>query len=99
MENKHPSAGKYIAIAAVVLALLHHDFWFWNDKTLVFGFMPIGLLYHAIYSLIAGLLWWCAVKFAWPHDVEAWADEFDEKPTPTGTPAPTSTTNNAGGDA
>jgi len=43
----------------------------------VFGFLPIGLLYHAIFSLAAGALWACAVKFAWPTHIEEWADEFD----------------------
>ncbi len=32
----------------VLLAVLHQDFWWWDDgHTLVFGFMPVGLAYHA----------------------------------------------------
>ncbi len=55
----------------VLLALLHQDFWWWDDSdTLVFGFVPVGLAYHAFLSLAAGLLWALAVKFCWPADVD-----------------------------
>ncbi len=55
----------------VLLALLHQDFWWWDDSdTLVFGFVPVGLAYHAILSLAAALLWALAVKFCWPADVD-----------------------------
>ena len=39
-------------IVFVVLAILHQDFWNWDNKNLVFGFMPVGLAYHALYSLV-----------------------------------------------
>jgi hypothetical protein len=44
-------------IALVALMVLHHDWWFWNNGTLIFGFLPIGLAYHALISLAAGGLW------------------------------------------
>jgi len=58
----------------VVLAVVHYDFWYWQDNTLVFGFMPIGLFYQGVISLLAGLGWFMVVKFAWPTAVEEWAD-------------------------
>jgi len=67
----------WLWIAVVVLALLHQDFWWWDARTLVFGFIPWGLLYHVLFSLVAGGLWLAAVKFAWPVEIEAWADEVD----------------------
>ena len=63
-----------IGILFVVLFVLHHDFWFWSDKRLVFGFLPIGLAYHALFSIAAACLWFTALKIAWPSDLEAWAD-------------------------
>ena len=66
---------RWIAGAVVLLAVLHPDCWWWDDGTLVFGFMPIGLAYHVGYSLAAGLTWWIVVKFAWPDHIEAWADD------------------------
>jgi len=62
-------------IAFVVLFILHHDFWNWDNTTLVLGFMPAGLAYHVGYSLTAGLFWFLVTRFAWPHAIETWADQ------------------------
>jgi len=64
----------FVWLLALALFVLHQDFWLWGSKTLVLGFLPIGLFYHAIFSLTAGLLWALAVKLAWPAEIEAWAD-------------------------
>ena len=58
----------------VVLAIAHYDFWYWQDDTLVLGFMPIGLFYQAMISVLAGAGWLMVMKFAWPSDIEEWAD-------------------------
>lgn len=50
----------------LLLVILHQDFWYWDDPRLVFGFLPISLLYHALLSIAAGLAWWLATKYAWP---------------------------------
>jgi hypothetical protein len=64
-----------------LLFLLHHDFWWWADNTLVLGFMPVGLAWHAGFSIAAALLWLAALKFAWPSEIEEWASApADEKP-------------------
>ena len=67
----------YILIGA--LFVLHQDFWLWDSHTLVFGFLPGGLAYHALFSILAGLLWAFATKSIWPTRWEAWAEESDEK--------------------
>ena len=59
---------------AAGLFVLHHDFWFWGDPTLVFGFLPIGLAYHLLYSVAAGALWFAMMKFAWPEHIERFAN-------------------------
>jgi len=59
--------------ALLLLGVLHHDYWYWNDPTLVFGIMPIGLAYHAAYSVVAGVLWALVMKYAWPSEVEEFA--------------------------
>ncbi len=64
---------KVIYLAAALLAALHQDFWFWDDRRLLFGFLPIGLAYHMAYSVAAGALWALAVVFAWPTHVEDFA--------------------------
>ena len=59
----------------VLLAILHQDVWLWENRTLVFGFLPIGLAYHAGFSIAAACVWALALKFAWPDELEAWADD------------------------
>lgn len=63
-------ARKLVWVAAILLAILHQDFWLWNDGTLLFGYMPIGLAYHIGFSIASGLLWAAAVVWAWPTEVE-----------------------------
>jgi len=83
---------KAIWIVFALLCVVHQDCWNWHDRTLVFGFIPVGLAYHAGISMAAVTLWACAVKWAWPSDVEAWADELD------GDAAPSTQARHAGGE-
>ena len=69
---------KLIWILVVLLGVLHYDFWYWDDPTLVAGFVPVGLAYQAGYSVACGLLWAAAVFFAWPDELEEWADGTDQ---------------------
>jgi len=63
---------KYVVWGLVVLLIvLHQDTWLWDNDTLVAGFMPITLLYHAGISLAAGIVWFLAVCFAWPENLSA----------------------------
>lgn len=54
----------------LAVIVLHQDFWFWRDSTLVFGVLPMGLAYHAGYSILASLTLATLVKFAWPAHLE-----------------------------
>lgn len=54
----------------VLLLVLHQDNWFWTDGRLVFGFMPLGLFYHACISLAAGVVWFLATRHCWPLGVD-----------------------------
>jgi hypothetical protein len=57
---------------AAVLYLLHQDFWFWREaRPLVFGFLPIGLFYHAVFTVACSVLLALLVKHAWPGHLEA----------------------------
>jgi len=64
-----------LVMAVVVLYVLHQDIWFWRTaRPLVFGFVPIGLAYHAAFSAAAALVLGLLVKFAWPSHLEDEAD-------------------------
>ena len=54
----------------VLLLVLHQDNWLWDNDTLVFGFVPMTLLFHAGISVAAGMTWFLATKFAWPTYLE-----------------------------
>ncbi|NOY40573.1 MAG: DUF3311 domain-containing protein [Planctomycetes bacterium] len=60
---------RLLCFLVLVLLVLHQDNWFWTDGRLVFGFIPIGLFYHASLSVAAALVWWWATRFCWPAEV------------------------------
>jgi membrane-associated PAP2 superfamily phosphatase len=67
-----------MAAVLMVAALyaLHQDFWFWRvARPLVFGFLPIGLFYHAAYTLAIALLMWVLVRAHWPAHLETASHE------------------------
>jgi len=64
-----------LALAVVALYVLHQDVWLWRAaRPLVFGFLPLGLFYHAGYTLAAALLMWLLVSHAWPSRLEEEAE-------------------------
>lgn len=55
----------------VLLAVLHQDNWWWDmAEPMLFGFIPIGLSYHAFISIAAAVLWALAVKYCWPAGLD-----------------------------
>ena len=57
-----------LIIAVVAMYLLHQDVWFWRTaRPVVFGILPIGLFYHAVYAVAVVLLMFLLVKYAWPE--------------------------------
>jgi len=64
-----------LLVAILILLVLHQDNWFWANDTLVFGFLPMGLFYHACISVAASCVWFYAVKRCWPTDAEAGPSE------------------------
>ena len=62
----------WVAAAAVALLFaLHQDFWLWNQaRPLVFGFLPIGLFYHAVFTLACSGVLWLLVLLVWPAHLE-----------------------------
>jgi hypothetical protein len=65
-----------IAIVAVVmLYVLHQDFWFFRSaRPLVLGFLPVGLFYHAAFTVVCSFLLWWLVVAHWPSHLEERAE-------------------------
>ncbi len=60
-----------LAILVAVLYVLHQDFWNWKDaRPLVFGFLPVGLFYHGVYTLACAALMALLCKYAWPAHLD-----------------------------
>jgi hypothetical protein len=60
-----------LTLLVLIVYVLHQDFWNWNKaEPLVLGFLPIGLAYHAGYSILAAITMAILVKFAWPKHLE-----------------------------
>jgi hypothetical protein len=59
------------SLVVAAMYVLHQDFWFWRAaRPLVFGFLPIGLFYHASYTIAtAAMLWWL-VRRHWPAHLD-----------------------------
>ena len=74
MNRKLSGSGKLAWALVALLAVLHYDFWNWGDRSVVFGFLPVGLLFQALISLGAAVAWALVVRCAWPTHVEEWAD-------------------------
>ena len=60
---------KYVVWSSIaVLVVIHQDIWNWDNDTLVFGFIPMTLAYHACISIAASVVWLIAATTAWPVD-------------------------------
>jgi hypothetical protein len=67
MSSSYLRNRKVMWFLFALLVVLHHDWWFWNNGYLVFGFLPIGLGYQILISLAASVLWGWAAFNAWPE--------------------------------
>lgn len=70
MSQHYLRARRLMWIMFAALVILHHDWWFWTDGRLLFGFLPIGLGYQILISIAAAMLWGWAAIYAWPPELE-----------------------------
>ena len=72
---------KRVLLVLMVIAVyaLHQDFWNWTSTEKI-GFLPIGLAYHAGYSILCAVMMFILVKFAWPEHLEVEESALPEKP-------------------
>lgn len=79
-----------LVVAVATLYVLHQDIWNWRTARLTipflgiydvmpFGFVPIGLFYHACFAVAASLLMWLLVTYAWPAHLEREAEQAEAR--------------------
>jgi hypothetical protein len=64
------------ALFLLAFFALHQDVWFWREaRPLVFGVLPVGLAWHAGYTLAVSAIMAILVRRSWPSHLEDAADE------------------------
>jgi hypothetical protein len=59
------------ALVLLIFFALHQDVWLWGQsRPLVFGVLPVGLAYHAAYTLAVSLIMAVLVRLYWPSHLE-----------------------------
>ena len=65
------AAGILLLLATALLIVLHQDFWNWSKvDPRLFGFLPIGLTYHAVFAIACSVLMFSFVRLIWPRHLE-----------------------------
>ena len=52
------------------ILVLRHDFWNWHRAEPILWFLPVGLWWQVMVTLLASLTMWLLVRFAWPKHLE-----------------------------
>lgn len=72
-----------LTVLVVGMFLLHQDVWNWGRvEPLVGGFLPVGLAYHAAYSLLAAGVMLVLVTWAWPKSLDRIESELEDERRP-----------------
>jgi len=70
-------------LLVVLVGVAHQDLWNWREANpMIFGFLPVGLAYHAAYSIAAAVMMALLVKFAWPKNLEKLEPPSPQPPGP-----------------
>jgi len=72
----------WLVVLGIALAALHQDFWLWDNGDLLFGVIPMGLGYHALYSVVVALFWVLVISTAWPPGLDRDPEEENVRGEP-----------------
>ena len=71
MYRKRPAIAAVLTLLFLFVLFLRHDYWNWDAPGyLLFGFLPIGLWWQALVTIVASIMMWLMVTFAWPSHLE-----------------------------
>jgi len=70
-RRRSPIVAALLTFIFLVVIFLRHDFWNWDTPGhLLFGFLPIGLWWQALVTILASIMMWLMVTLAWPSHLE-----------------------------
>jgi hypothetical protein len=67
-----------LTLAVIALLVLRHDYWNWYEVKPI-GFLPVGLWWQILVTLLASVVMWLLVTFAWPGHLEEQAYEAEQR--------------------
>jgi len=71
MYRKRPAITVVLTLLFLLVLFLRHDYWNWDTPGyLLFGFLPIGLWWQALVTILASIMMWMMVTLAWPSHLE-----------------------------
>ena len=60
-----------LTVTFLLVLFLRHDYWNWDTPGyLLFGFIPVGLWWQALVTILASIMMWLMVTLAWPSHLE-----------------------------
>ena len=76
LRRRSPIVAALLTFIFLIVLFLRHDYWNWDTPGhLLFGFLPIGLWWQVLVTILASIMMWLMVTLAWPSHLE--------EPTPT----------------
>lgn len=75
-----PAIAALLVFGVVLILFLRHDYWNWNSVgPKLLGFIPVGLWWQVLVSLLASGVMWLLVHFAWPGWLEEEAEAGEKQ--------------------
>jgi hypothetical protein len=71
MYRTRPAIAAILTLIFLLVLFLRHDYWNWDTPGyLLFGFLPVGLWWQALVTILASIMMWLMVALAWPSHLE-----------------------------
>jgi hypothetical protein len=70
-SRRPPIVAALLTFIFLVVLFLRHDYWNWDKPGyLLLGFLPVGLWWQALVTILASVMMWLMVTLAWPSHLE-----------------------------
>jgi len=71
MYRNRPAIAVVLTLIFLLVLFLRHDYWNWDTPGyLLLGFLPVGLWWQALVTILASIMMWLMVNLAWPSHLD-----------------------------